>query len=183
MAEFYINNNGEITDSNLSSLTKVDFNHFKINSALPPSPITHTPGPTRTPSMAILCMSNSQITLINFKKGTKRDLSANPTFKSEKYCYSFHTAARTQGLGDILDPKFHPKHSNTSTELLFNEQQSFMCSVLVVTRQTERGKYLTKEFEDDAQQILAELHDYHTKSEMTQHEIVELYLHHQSQTH
>ena len=163
MAEFYINNNGEITDSNLSSLTKVDFNLFKINSVLPPSPITHTPGPTRTPSMAILCMANSQITLINFKKGTKRDLSANPTFKSEKYydtfCCSFHTAARAKGLGDILDPKFLPKHSNTSAQWLFNEQQSFMYSVLVVTPQTERGKDLTKEFEDDAQQILAELHD------------------------
>ena len=49
-----------------------------------------------------------------------------------------------------------------------------MYSVLVVTLQTERGKEVTEEFKDDAQQILAELHDCHTKSEMAQHEIVEL---------
>ena len=73
MAEFYINNNGDITDSNLSILTKADFYHFKTNSALLPSPITHTHGPARSPSMVVLGMSNCQITLINFKKGTKRD--------------------------------------------------------------------------------------------------------------
>ena len=49
-----------------------------------------------------------------------------------------------------------------------------MYSVLVVAHQTERGKELTKEFKDDAQEILAELHDYHNKSKMAQHEIVEL---------
>ena len=155
MAEFYINNNGEITESDLFLLTKVDFDHFKINSTLPHSPITHTPGPTRTPSTVILGMSNSQIALINFKKKTKRDLSAHPTFKSEKYygtfhC-SFHATTRAQGLGDILDPKFCPKHSNTSAQLLFSEQQPFMYSVLVVPLQTGRGKELTKEFKDDAQ--------------------------------
>ena len=123
-------------------------------------------------------ISNSQIALINFKKGTKTNLSAYLIFKSEKYCdtfhHSFHATARAQGLGDILNPKFHPKYSNTSTQLLFSEQQPFMYSVLVVTLQTERGKELTKEFEDDTQQILAQLHEYHTKSEMAQHETVEL---------
>ena len=49
-----------------------------------------------------------------------------------------------------------------------------MYSALVVTIQTERGKELNKEYEDDAQRILAELHEYYTKSEMAQHEIVEL---------
>ena len=116
MAEFYINNNGDITDSSLSLLTKVDFNHFKINSMLLPSPIT--PGPTRSPAMVISGMSDSQITLIDFKKGTKRDLSIYPTFKSEKYYdtfhLSFHATTRAQGIGDILDPKFYPKHSDTS---------------------------------------------------------------------
>ena len=45
---------------------------------------------------------------------------------------------KAQGLGDILDPIFHPKRSDTSAQLLFSEQQSFMYSVLVVTLQTER---------------------------------------------
>ena len=49
-----------------------------------------------------------------------------------------------------------------------------MYSILVVTLQTERGKKLTKEYEGNARQILAELHEYHTTSQMAQHEIVEL---------
>ena len=49
-----------------------------------------------------------------------------------------------------------------------------MYSVQVVTLQTKRGKAIIKEFEDDAQQILAELLEYHMKSAMAQHEIVEL---------
>ena len=68
MAEFYIIHNGEITGSDLSLLTRAEFNHYKINSTLMPSPIAHTPGPTRTPSLMILGMSDSQITIINFKK-------------------------------------------------------------------------------------------------------------------
>ena len=68
MAEFYISNNDERTDSNLSLFTKADFDHFKISSTLLPSPIAHTPGPARTPSTAVLSTSDSQITLINFKK-------------------------------------------------------------------------------------------------------------------
>ena len=143
-----------------------------------PSPITHTSGPTRSPSTAISGISDSQVTLLSFKKGTKRDLSAYPTFKNEKYYDTFHCSshatARVQGLGEILDPRIHPKHSNISAQLLFSEQQCFMYSVLVATFQMKRGKEFTKEFEDDAQQILVELHDYHTKYEMAQHEIVEL---------
>ena len=115
MAKFYINNNGDITDSALSLLTKADFNHFNINSTLPPSPITHAAGAARPLSKAILGMSNSQITIINFKKGAKRDLCTYPTFKSEKYydtfCHSFHITARAQGLGGILNPKFFPSRA------------------------------------------------------------------------
>ena len=141
IAEFYINNNGDITDSDLSLLSKLDSIHFKINSTLLPSPITHTPGPTRSPSMAIPCMSLSQIALINFKKGSKRDLSVYPTLKSEKYYdtfhHSFHPTTKAQDLGDLLNPKFHPIHISTSAQLLFSEPQTFMYSVLVVTLQTE----------------------------------------------
>ena len=127
--------------------------------------------------MAIFGMSNSQIALINFKNRTQRDLSAYPTFNSKKYYNAFHhPSTLLQGhkvLGKFLTPNSAP---NTMTPLLicfFIEQQFFIYSVLVVTLQTETRKEFTKEFED-AQQILVELHDYHAKSEMTQHKIVEL---------
>ena len=85
MAEFFISNNGDISDSNLSLLSRVDFNHYKINSTLPPSLIAYTPGPTKSSSTALLFMSDSQVTLLSFKKGTKRDLTAYPIFKSKQY--------------------------------------------------------------------------------------------------
>ena len=47
MAKFYITNNGEITDYAQTLLTKEDFLHFTIISALMSSPIAHTPGPAR----------------------------------------------------------------------------------------------------------------------------------------
>ena len=149
IAEFYINSNADTSDSDLSLLTKANFSHYKIHSTLLPSPIAHTPGPTRSPSMAISGISDCQVALLNFKKGTNRDLSAYLTFKSEKYydtfCHSFHAPARAQGLGNILDSNFCPKPSDTSAQLLFSEQEFFMYSVLVVTLQTERGKELTKD--------------------------------------
>ena len=112
-------NNGYITDSSLSLFNKVDVNHYKIHCTLPPSPIAHTPSMViSAPSMVNSGMSDSQVTLLNIKKGTKRDLSAYHSFKSEKYFdtfhHAFHATTRAQGLGDILDSKFYPKHSDTS---------------------------------------------------------------------
>ena len=40
--------------------------------------------------------------------------------------------------------------------------------------QTEKGRELVKEFEGDAGSIIPELHHYHTKSNVAQHEIVKL---------
>ena len=119
MVQFFISNNGEITDSNLSLVTRVNFNHYKINSTLPPSPIARTPGPTRSPSMALSGMSDSQISLNNFKKGTKRDLSAYPIFKSEEYYDTFHCSfyptTKAQDMGTLSTPSFTP---STVTHLL-----------------------------------------------------------------
>ena len=118
MAEFYISNNGDITDSCLY-LPKQILSISKIHSTLPPSPITQTPGPTRSPSTAILGILDSQVTLLNFKKGTKRDSSAYPTFKSEKYydtfCCSFHPTQGHKALGTFSTPNSIP---NTVTPLL-----------------------------------------------------------------
>ena len=111
MTKFFISNNGDSTDSNLSLLTRVEFNHYQINSTLPPYPIAHTPGPASAPSRALFGMSNSQVSLLIFKKGTKRDLTAYPIFKSEKYydtfCHSFYKTAKAQGLGEIVSSKCH----------------------------------------------------------------------------
>ena len=67
-----------------------------------------------------------------------------------------------------------PEPSDQHAQLLFAEQQSFMYSVLIMSLQTDTGKELVNDYEDDAQVILSELHEHHTNSEMGQHESVEL---------
>ena len=100
MAEFYINNNGDITDSSLLLLTKVDFkhfNHFKINSMLLPSPIT--PGPTRSPVMVISGMSDSQITSLTSRREPR-----------EIYLYIQHSTVRstmTPSISHSMLPQGH----------------------------------------------------------------------------
>ena len=54
--------------------------------------------------------SESYISLTNFKKGTKRDASAYPIFKNERYyntfiCH-FKATAKAQGLNSLMDPNF-----------------------------------------------------------------------------
>ena len=144
MAKFFISNNGHISYSNLSLLTRADFNHYKINSTLPHSPSTNTPSTARTPSTTVLVMSDSQIALLNFKNGTKRDLTGYPIFKSKKYydtiCHSFYVTAKAQGLGNIVNSTFHPKTWQLLCSTAINEQQSFMYSILVVTLKPERER-------------------------------------------
>ena len=101
-----------------------------------------------------------------------------PIFKNKKHNDSFHRAfqanARAQDLSTIIDPGFKPKYHDSFACELFDDQQSFMYSVLVTTLQTKRGRELTKEFEGDAQRILREMHIYLTQSEMAQNIILEI---------
>ena len=156
MAEFYIRHNGDVSASLYSPKQTLTITRSILFFC--PLQFAQTPGPARSPSMLISGtlemsgMSDFQVCLLKFKKGAKRDLSTYHTFKNEEFCnsffYSFHTTARAQGLGDMLDPKFHAKHSDTSAQLLVGEQQSFMYSVLVVTLPTKSEKELTKEFDN-----------------------------------
>ena len=70
-------------------------------------------GSPATPrSMATSQASESYITLTNFKKGIKRDASAYPIFKNERYYNTFirhfKATAKAQGLNTLMDPNFTP---------------------------------------------------------------------------
>ena len=62
--------------------------------------------------MATSQASESYITLTNFKKGIKRDASAYPIFKNERYYNTFirhfKATAKAQGLNSLMDPNFTP---------------------------------------------------------------------------
>ena len=122
--------------------------------------------------------SESQTALNNFKKGTKRDTSVYPIFKNDKYYDTFQRSflanLKAQGLYDVADPDHDPENGDTYEKELFKRKQSFVYSVLVTSLQTEKGRELVKEFEGDARSIILQLHHYHTKSNVAQHDIITL---------
>ena len=109
--------------------------------------------------------SESYITLTNFKKGIKRDASAYPIFKNERYYNTFirhfKATAKAQGLNSLMDPNFTPG-SDEHEQQLFEEQQDFLYSVLISSLKTEFSEALVKVHEGDAQLILDLLHEHHT---------------------
>ena len=123
-------------------------------------------GSPATPrSMATSVASESYITLSNFKKGIKRDASAYPIFKNERYYNTFirhfKATAKAQGLNSLMDPNFTPG-SDEYEQQLFQDQQDFLYSVLISSLKTDFSEALVKDHEGDAQLIIELLHEHHT---------------------
>ena len=119
-------------------------------------------GSPATPrSMATSQTSESYITLTNFKKGVKRDASAYPILKNERYYNTFirhfKATAKAQGLNTLMDPNFTPG-SDEYEQQHFQEQQDFLYSVLISSLKTDFSEALVKDHEGDAQLILELLH-------------------------
>ena len=108
--------------------------------------------------------SESYITLTNLKKGMKRDASAYPIFKNERYYNTsirhFKATAKAQGLNNLMDPNF-TRGSDEHEQQLFEEQQDFLYSVLISSFKTELSETLVKDHEGDAQLIVDLLHEHH----------------------
>ena len=121
--------------------------------------------PTTPRSMATSVASESYITLSNFKKGIKRDASAYPIFKNERYYNTFirhfKATAKAQGLNSLMDPNFTPG-SDEYEQQLFQDQQDFLYSVLISSLKTDFSEALVKDHEGDAQLIIELLHEHHT---------------------
>ena len=137
----------------------------------PPEEEVHFQTPSKlgslaTPrSMATSVASESYITLSNFKKGIKRDASAYPIFKNERYYNTFirhfKATAKAQGLNSLMDPNFTPG-SDEYEQQLFQDQQDFLYSVLISSLKTDISEALVKDHEGDAQLIIELLHEHHT---------------------
>ena len=137
----------------------------------PPEEEVHFQTPSKlgspaTPrSIATSVASESYITLTNFKKGIKRDASAYPIFKNERYYNTFirhfKATAKAQGLNSLMDPNFTPG-SDEYEQQLFQDQQDFLYSVLISSLKTDFSEALVKDHEGDAQLIIELLHEHHT---------------------
>ncbi|KAL7569554.1 hypothetical protein ACA910_013923 [Epithemia clementina (nom. ined.)] len=121
-----------------------------------------------TPSHGTAHKSEYYHQLSAFKKGIKRDSTAFPTFKDDRYfdyfSRLFEAVADAQGLGELLDPDFQPDSSDEYAVALFNEQQKFLYSVLLTNLQTDEGKSIVRAHakDKDAQAILRELRYHYT---------------------
>ena len=174
----------DLHDDYLASLTRESYFNFRfLYTQSPPTlpPSHHEPQQLMTsfPSeFKQTTQSETKTALNNFKKGTKRDASVYPIFKNDKYYdifqRSFLANLKEQGLYDVADPDHDPESGDIYEQELFQGKQSFVYSVLVTSLQTEKGRELVKEFEGDARSIILKLHQYHTKSNVAQHEIITL---------
>ena len=82
----------------------------------------------------------------------------------------------TQGLSDVCDPNFKPKRGDPHEQKLFTEKQNLLilyCSrpskLIMAEPLSENTKH-----DKDAQQILYELHQHHSDSELSRAEVLQL---------
>ncbi|KAL7580569.1 hypothetical protein ACA910_003691 [Epithemia clementina (nom. ined.)] len=139
--------------------------HFLVNN--PPMDVSQSvPQPYTPPSSRRVShsspttspLSPAAIQLATFKKGIRREVSAYPVLKDEKYFDSYQRTllitAQSHSCANVLDPNFVPDKDNDSIEL-FHEQQVFMFSVFNATLLTDMGKSIVRRHMStmDAQQV------------------------------
>ena len=106
--------------------------------------------------------------LLNFKRGIKRDISAYPTLKDEKYDESFKRSVLVTSAHDceeILQPTFGPRNDADSLEL-FRLKNDFMYSVFNKCLLCDMGKTIVRKHLDNmnAQRVWEEFATHMTTS-------------------
>ncbi|KAL7580431.1 hypothetical protein ACA910_004452 [Epithemia clementina (nom. ined.)] len=133
----------------------------------------HTPG-----SGTSSATSASFLDLSTFRKGTKRDATANEIFKDEHYFDAFwqvfKSTAKAQGFGNVLYFSYQPPVGDLHADQLFGEQKIFLYSVLIKIIQANQGRAFVcpHEQDEDACAVIKKRHDHHTKSELAKREIL-----------
>ena len=110
--------------------------------------------------------SAAAIELMGFKKRIKREITAYPSLKYERYFDGFKRSlfivAKSHEHNEVLDPTYTPG-SDPEQQELFEAKQTFMFSVLNANLQTDMGKttivrrHLTN---NDAQSVWRELSEH-----------------------
>ena len=104
--------------------------------------------------------------LVSFRKGIKKEETAYPTLKDERYFDSFsrssYITAKSHECEDVLDPEYTP--SNSEKEL-FDAKQVFIFSVLDKHLLTDMGKTIVRKYvnKTDAQSVWKDFQE-HMKS-------------------
>ena len=131
-----------------------------------PNPIGHEPitsGPL--PSSKPAAYSPAALELMSFKKGIKREITAYPSLRDERYFDGFKRSlfivAKTHECSEVLDPNYTPG-SEPEEEELFEDKQTFMFSVFNTNLQTDLGKTIVRRHlaSTDAQAVWKELSEH-----------------------
>ena len=126
-----------------------------------PEPVTSGPIPSSRPA----AYSPSALDLMSFKKGIKREITAYPSLKDERYFDGFKRSlfivAKTHECSEVLDPNYTPG-SEPEEEELFEAKQTFMFSVFNTNLQTDMGKTIVRRplASTDAQAVWKELSEH-----------------------
>ena len=126
-----------------------------------PQPVTSGPIPSSKPTS----YSPAALELMSFKKGIKREITAYPSLKDERYFDGFKRSlfivAKTHECSDVLDPNYTPG-SEPEEQELFEAKQTFMFSVFNTNLQTDMGKTIVRRHlaTTDAQAVWKELSEH-----------------------
>ena len=126
-----------------------------------PEPVTSGPLPSSKPA----AYSPAALELMSFKKGIKREITAYPSLKDERYFDGFKRSlfivAKTHKCSEVLDPNYTPG-SEPEEEELFEAKQTFMFSVFNTNLQTDMGKTIVRRHlaSTDAQAVWKELSEH-----------------------
>ena len=126
-----------------------------------PQPVTSGPIPSSKPA----AYSPAALDLMSFKKGIKREITAYPSLKDERYFDGFKRSlfivAKTHKCSEVLDPNYTPG-CEPEEEELFEAKQTFMFSVFNTNLQTDMGKTIVRRHlaSTDAQAVWKELSEH-----------------------
>ena len=126
-----------------------------------PQPVISGPISSSRPA----AYSPAALELMSFKKGIKREITAYPSLKDERYFDGFKRSlfivAKTHECSEVLDPNYTPG-SEPEEEELFEAKQTFMFSVFNTNLQTDMGKTIVRRHlaSTDAQAVWKELSEH-----------------------
>ena len=129
----------------------------------PTGPELTTSGPISSSRPA--AYSPAALELMSFKMGIKREITAYPSLKDERYFDGFNRSlfivAKTHECSDVLEPNYTPGIEPEEQEL-FEAKQTFMFSVFNANLQTDMGKTIVRRHlaNTDAQAVWKELSEH-----------------------
>ena len=136
--------------------------HFHAFSSVPAA------NRTRATNVSALTGTTVSSAVANFRKGIKRDPTHFPKLKHAKYWDSYRRSvvsiANAQGVEDVLDSTFAPTDADAIA--LFVEQKKYMYDVFHQSLETDQGKAIVREHEDDfdAQKVWQKVFTHYTTS-------------------